>query len=444
MIDALVTGRSLPALQTALDLAEVGLRVAVASPSGLEGTDPVEERDPEGVFAAFLTRISQSIDGGDAPPNSGVEPVRHPPVAPMLRGPKGEWLPQPEPEVLGIPAVPMASEAIALIGSGAATRAYLDRVKPLLTVGKTRALGRLVRTRMGATVLDRLVEPQVFDRYGISADEVDAAIAAPGLNEALSRAGALSSAVLAYSERHVARETRVASIRGVQAMRLAIMKRLELYGVELLDAPVLELEETLEGWIAVLEGEQHLEARAVVFDQGRSPRTLGPMAEFIVDLLPARSRVYAEIEIPRPEWLAEGRSALLCVDGWSARLVDGSGPTVDVRLGSEAFRDAEESDRRTSEVPAETLDALAEAVAGSSQPDAGWRPRAAELVAAPYATIVERDGAVSALETAVFSRDTLLPVGRALHGDDLGAALVWARDQAVGLRRRLLGLDDAS
>jgi hypothetical protein len=40
-------------------------------------------------------------------------------------------------------------------------RAYLDRLRPPLTIGRERSLGALVRSRMGARLRDRLVAPSL-------------------------------------------------------------------------------------------------------------------------------------------------------------------------------------------------------------------------------------------------------------------------------------------
>ena len=66
---------------------------------------------------------------------------------------------------------------------------------PSLTIGKERSLGRLVRTRMGDLVLDRLVAPVTSGVYSADPDDIDVELAAPGLNAALTRTGSLSGAV---------------------------------------------------------------------------------------------------------------------------------------------------------------------------------------------------------------------------------------------------------
>ena len=93
--------------------------------------------------------------------------------------------PLPAATVLGIPANPWAGDVRRIIGWSGAWRAYLDRLRPPLTIGHERSLGRLVRARMGDRVVDRLVAPATRALYDLSPDDIDVDIAAPGLNAAL-------------------------------------------------------------------------------------------------------------------------------------------------------------------------------------------------------------------------------------------------------------------
>ncbi|MGF6821988.1 oxygen-dependent protoporphyrinogen oxidase [Microbacterium sp. ZKA21] len=116
----------------------------------------------------------------------------------------GAWLagvpgqepsPLPKGGILGIPANPFVDDVRQIIGWRGAWRAYVDRLRPPLTIGHERSLGRLVRSRMGARVLERLVAPVVSGVYSAHPDDVDVDVAAPGLNAALTRVGSLSGAV---------------------------------------------------------------------------------------------------------------------------------------------------------------------------------------------------------------------------------------------------------
>jgi len=109
--------------------------------------------------------------------------------------PKGEAAPLPHDALLGIPANPWDDRVRRIIGWGGVWRAYLDRLRPPLTIGKERNLARLVRTRMGEAVLQRMVAPLSRGAYGVDPDDVDVLAAAPGLSSALTRTGSLGAAV---------------------------------------------------------------------------------------------------------------------------------------------------------------------------------------------------------------------------------------------------------
>ncbi|MFT4231552.1 MAG: hypothetical protein QM606_02070 [Leucobacter sp.] len=251
MVDAYVLGDGLPELAAALELAEVGLSVRVGVP---EQPSPAWRRlpdrgtpDPDGALRDLLDHVSAPLAADASAAEHPAGPVAVPPSPVLLRDASGEWAPQPTPAVLGIPAVPLSSRALALLGRGGATRAYLDRVKPVLTIGDARALGGLVRARLGRAALERLVEPLVHERFGLPADEVEVAIAVPGLNGALTRAGSLSGAAFALVERDVARETRIAPPGGWPALREALLDRLALYGVEFGDGSAVTVRRSAGG-----------------------------------------------------------------------------------------------------------------------------------------------------------------------------------------------------
>lgn len=127
----------------------------------------------------------------------------------VMPRPGGAWLagipgvgaaPLPVGGILGIPANPFQDDVRRIIGWSGVWRAYLDRVRPPLTIGHQLSLGRLVASRMGDKVRDRLVAPVTTGVYSASPDDVDIDIAAPGLNAALTRVGSLSGAVQALRD----------------------------------------------------------------------------------------------------------------------------------------------------------------------------------------------------------------------------------------------------
>lgn len=446
MIDALVTGRSVPALLAALDLAEVGLRVAVAADADAAELPAAPVPDPDGVVAAFLERVAAPIPGSDAAPNPAVLPQRTVPQAPYLQDRDGNWAPQSTPAVLGVPASPLAAETIRLLGTGAAVRAYLDRVMPLLTVGKTREFGSLVRKRLGEVAVQRLVEPEIRERFGVAADAVEVAVAAPGLNEALSRVGSLTAAVLAYADRNVARETRVTPTGGGAELKSALLRKLEIFGVDLLDLPLSGLEwqagaeSALGGdpgrWMARDSATRTIAARAVVFDFGRSAERPAVMPESAAGLAPTHARIHAVADIHAPAGLPAGCVATSYVPGWSVRIeVSGTGAArahlvSDVALISQLDR----------EVSAATVERVLHDLRLVLAPDAHF---AVGIAAAPFATVAAREAAEASVRALAEQHHMqLLAVGRSLYGDDLAVALHAAHVGAVALRRHVTGIAD--
>lgn len=442
MIDALVTGRSIPALLAALDLAEVGLRVGIASDAQAGEPPAAPVRDPEGIVTGFLNRVAAPIADTDAEPAAGALPRVITPVAPLLVDHAGTWAPQATPAVLGIPASPLATETVRLLGAGAAVRAYLDRIMPLLAVGKAKTLGPLVRKRIGARALERLVEPEVRVRYGVGPDEVEVAIAAPGLNEALSRVGSLTGAALAYSERNVARETRVMPSGGGSALKAEILRKLGLYGAQLFTGQVTgaELLDSVEDgtgkppgtWTATLSDGQVIVARSLVLDFGRNAARTEFLTRLAPELSSGRVRVHAAINISQPDWLSESESALTVSNGWTVRVESHSGEPTRACLSSDVLAESPSLDG-LDEVLADTLQRLSL----QSLQDAEW---STGVAAAPFATQAEREQAEVLVRGLSERSPRLIAVGRSLFGDDLPSALAAAHDGAVTLRRQLTGL----
>ncbi|WP_424937102.1 MULTISPECIES: protoporphyrinogen/coproporphyrinogen oxidase [Bacteria] len=166
--------------------------------------------------------------------------------------PGGAWLagipgagaaPLPRGGILGIPENPFADDVRRIIGWPGAWRAYLDRVRPPLTIGHDRSLGHLVRSRMGARVLERLVAPVSTGVHSAHPDDIDTDVAVPGLNAALTRAGSLSGAVAELRATTAAKAGGSALERrpgaavqglagGMAALVDALLERLALLGVE--------------------------------------------------------------------------------------------------------------------------------------------------------------------------------------------------------------------
>lgn len=194
-----VIGGGIGGLVAARECAKIGLEVTLLEASPVLGgairSAQLGEMTVDAGAESYATRgghVRELIDElglGDrvvTPNSAGAWLVGVPGVAAA---------PLPKDGILGIPANPFADDVRRIIGWGGAWRAYVDRLRPPLTIGQERSLGRLVTTRMGTKVRDRLVAPVTAGVYSANPDDVDTEIAAPGLNEALTRAGSLSGGV---------------------------------------------------------------------------------------------------------------------------------------------------------------------------------------------------------------------------------------------------------
>lgn len=151
----------------------------------------------------------------------------------------------PASPALGIPANPFTPDVTGVIGWGAAWRAYLDRLKPVLTIGNAESLGELVRQRMGAKVCDKLVAPQTRAQLHLDPEDVLIDVALPELNGALTRAGSLSGGVGLMD----VTAPPLSLDAGLGALTSALRARIEeLGGVVHEHVPVSGVQPTETGW----------------------------------------------------------------------------------------------------------------------------------------------------------------------------------------------------
>lgn len=202
--DAVVVGGGVAGLVAARELALAGLRPLVLeawrSPGGVVGRHEVDGLHLDAGAESFATR------GGVVAELAAELGLSDRVVAPE---PHGAWVrlphgagPLPRTGLLGIPADPWAPDVRRTLGTAGALRASLDRVLPAsaglrAAGGAGPTLGGLVRTRMGRRVLDRLVRPVVAGVHAAEPDDTAVDAVAPGLSDAVRRAGSLAGGVAA-------------------------------------------------------------------------------------------------------------------------------------------------------------------------------------------------------------------------------------------------------
>ncbi|WP_345800691.1 FAD-dependent oxidoreductase [Microbacterium sp. AZCO] len=169
--------------------------------------------------------------------------------------------PLPRRAIAGIPENPWDERVRRIIGWRGTWRAYLDRVRPPLTIGKERSLGRLVRTRMGDAVLERLVAPVSIGVYGTHPDDVDVEAVAPGLSTALTRTGSLSGAVFDLLVDRSSGPPREGLAGGMPRLIAAAHDRLTALGVEVRTGVAAERLESQPGgrWSVLTSDESPLD-----------------------------------------------------------------------------------------------------------------------------------------------------------------------------------------
>lgn len=264
-----VVGGGLAGLVAALECARVGIGVTL-----LEATDRLGGgilaadldgrtvdvgadafEPPAGAFAALLEDLGLSGDV-DLPAADAL----------WVSGLPGGPAPLPEQSILGIPANPFADDVRRLIGWRGAWRAYLDRLRPPLTIGHARSLGDLVRTRMGDRVAERMLAPAVRARFGVAPERLEVDAAVPGLNGALTRAGSLSGAVAELLASREERPARATLRGGLTRLADALEERLAVLEVTVhRGTRVQALARTESGWLVTgepREGDAPAEVRA--------------------------------------------------------------------------------------------------------------------------------------------------------------------------------------
>jgi oxygen-dependent protoporphyrinogen oxidase len=271
-----VIGGGIGGLVAARECAKVGMRVTVLEaqsqlggsirPAELDGIVVDAGAESFATRGGHVRRLVDELGLSDAvvTPEGGGAWLSGIPDAPDAPLPKGG--------LLGIPANPFQDDVRAILGWRGAWRAYVDRLRPPLTIGHERSLGKLVASRMGTRVRDRLVAPVTAGVYSALPEDVDVDVAAPGLNAALTRVGSLSGAVLALQGDRAGKRPGAAVLGldgGMGRLVDALRADLEKYGAEIrTDARVVRLASGTDGWTVTVEetadAEEPVTATAVI------------------------------------------------------------------------------------------------------------------------------------------------------------------------------------
>ncbi|MEY4533190.1 MAG: hypothetical protein RI926_959 [Actinomycetota bacterium] len=201
--DVLAIGSDLAVFVAALDCARIGLKVEVWIPKDQENQRPASFSHRGGVVVAILDELGVPYE--IAIPAAGEE------------------------EICGIPGNPFSLRVRKTLGWRGAWRVYLDRIKPVLTIGTERNLAKLVRSRLGDAALEKLVNPVVLERYGLSAEDLTVDAVIPGISQGMTRGGSLSNGILELMAEDVRAVQRVIVPGGLQAITDAAVAKLEYF-----------------------------------------------------------------------------------------------------------------------------------------------------------------------------------------------------------------------
>ncbi len=457
-----VVGGGMAGLTAALECARIGLQVTVLEAADVAGG--AVDRVVLGVDARgdelIVDAAAEAFAGTGTPLADLVEEIG---LTPRLQtavddrtwlvGPAGA-APAPAGTVLGIPGNVWAPDVRRHIEARGVWRAYLDRLRPPMTVGHERSLGELVSSRMGERVRDRLVAPYPLAVHGTDPEFIDARTAAPGLNAALTSTGSLSGAVSS-----IAREPRprVSPEGGMLRVVDELVAHLGDFGVEVrTGARVSSLARAQDGagWLVRTDGAGPDAASALAAD----------LVVLAADEVATRALLVPHLELPEgpspvPEPLEvvllrlravalADRGSLVIGAGprpVAARRISRTWPWLGERLpaGDEVLRItwpvASSSEPAADDAAVETARAEASALFGVEIPRSAIAGAARRRYrrAAP-ATVIGHADAVSRVRAAVAQLGGVAVVGGWLAGSGVAAVVADATEQAAAARHAAL------
>lgn len=462
-----VVGGGVAGLVAALECAKVGMQVTVVEASDSFG-GAVRSAEVAGITVdagaeSYATRggtvraLIDELGLGDAV-------VRPAAGRAWVAGIPGVGAaPLPAGSVLGIPDNPWGDDVRRIIGWRGVWRAYLDRLRPPLTIGHERSLGALVRTRMGERVLDRLVAPVTTGVYSARPDDIDVDLAAPGLNSALTRTGSLAGAVAQLTgARTGAPGAAVEGLAGgMSRLVAALAERLIALDAELLSSTEARAVAARDGggWTVSIHAEDdprvELLADAVIVATPEAiARTLlspsvpelsgdageAPIVEIVTLVLESRAldaapRGTGVLTVPG-SFSAKALTHSTAKWDWVARAADGL-HVVRVSFGAQG---EEPATARLDDADAAAL-ALAEASALLGVPLQPGELRGAHrerFTQSQPASVIGRAAASAAARTTVHRRPGLAVVGAWVAGTGLAQVVPDAVNEAERVRRTTL------
>jgi oxygen-dependent protoporphyrinogen oxidase len=457
-----VVGGGVAGLVAALDFAKLGFRVTVLEASAQPG-GVLRGAEVAGV-SVDVGAESYATRGGTVRTLIDELGIGDDVVTPAAAGawvaglPGGRAAPLPRGGVLGIPENPFDPGVRRIIGWSGAWRAYVDRLRPPLTIGHDRSLGHLVRSRMGEAVLDRLVAPVTSGVYSARPDDIDVDLAAPGLNAALTRAGSLSGAVGELRGRSTGTPgSAVAGLRGgMTRLVAALLARLEELGVEVrTDAAVTVLERGGELWSLQLD-EERLEADLVVVatTEDEARRLLVPVVPALEPMTttpPVVEIVTLVVHEPALDTQPRGTGVLTVPGSHRAKalthasakwewVADATGPGVHVvRVSFGAQGEEPATAELTDEAAAAlALDEASALLGVRLDPTSVRGSHRARWVQSQPASVIGRAEHTAAARGAIRAVPGLGAVGAWLSGTGLAQVIPDAREETDRLRRSAL------
>lgn len=476
-----VVGGGVAGLVAALEWAKIGAAVTVLEASDrfggsietalLDGMPVDLVADAYPIGAPELGALIDDLDLRELVEPAAAHPVWiSGPAGPVDRSAGGGGAaPLPQATVLGIPANPWATDVRRIIGWRGAWRAYLDRLRPPLTIGHERSLGRLVRVRMGDRVADRLVAPVTRGLYGVEADLIDVEVAAPGLSTALTRTGSLAGAAFDLLPEDPGAPTRATLRGGLGILISALLERLTGLGADLRGgARAIALSRTGDWEVAVevISGERAEDAEAPgadIAEPGEALRadvvivaTSGDDASALlttagVDIAPAgataRDIVTIVVDAPELDSAPRGRAvfpissdapavaaSLATADWpWLAQVAGSGRHVVRVTLTADAARSDDA-------VIADAVRA-ADALLAVTLPV----PRAAErrtVTLAPPASALDHEKRAAATRATVARHTGLAVVGAAISGSGIAQVVADAVAEMDRMRSAVIWPDE--